>query len=464
MSTASSNRVGLVLALAGVWSGCVLDTSLKDRCDLDSDCASGRLCRDHRCRNRAAPDAQEADSSPDVAAPDAQLETGLPEVAVPDAQVEAGSPDRDARDAGPAEAPGAPNADAGDGAMEAAPLGSDHPNYAFVTSMKFSPKLQSLGAADDDCGFLAAHQGLPGVFRAWLSASWIDARDRMGAARGWIRPDGLPVADTIDDLAQGHFWYPLALDESGTKILLTDENADPVITGSTDFGLLAPDNCQDWTGSSGPFAGAGNVNATGRDWEASGDADCTVPSRFFCFGVDQAVPVSVPKPPTGARVAFISEKKLALSGGVATADFLCQIEASAAGLPGNFHALLATSTASLNQRVPTTPNDVWIRPDGVVLNPGAGTRLYDGVIAASIDITARGNVVNDDEYVLIGAADPDTPPTAEKTCLDWTLPNASMPFGASSGLVHRPDWWLNVGYPVACGFLRHVYCLQDAQP
>src|SRR5262249_30645591 len=76
-------------------------------------------------------------------------------------------------------------------------------HYAFVTSTTYVPgNWGSVGTADSACNTRAAAAGLPAVgsYRAWLSTSTVTARSRLTPARGWIRTDGLPVADTAVSL------------------------------------------------------------------------------------------------------------------------------------------------------------------------------------------------------------------------------------------------------------------------
>src|SRR5206468_3194505 len=80
------------------------------------------------------------------------------------------------------------------------PAGEPHPNYAFVTSQRVPTRFQPLEVADSRCNDAAAAAGLPGEYRAWLSTAAHYARDRLAGARGWIRTDGAPFADTVDDL------------------------------------------------------------------------------------------------------------------------------------------------------------------------------------------------------------------------------------------------------------------------
>ena len=73
-------------------------------------------------------------------------------------------------------------------------------NIAFVTST--SVQISTLGGhlgADALCAQRAEAGGLPSnTYVAWLSTSTVDAKTRLAGARGWVRPDGLPFADTLE--------------------------------------------------------------------------------------------------------------------------------------------------------------------------------------------------------------------------------------------------------------------------
>src|SRR5690606_4557544 len=82
-------------------------------------------------------------------------------------------------------------------------------NLVFVTSTTHEPaSLGGLAGGDAICAARAEAAGLPGTYVAWLSTATVDARDRLGSARGWRRVDGEPFADTVEDLASGKIFYP----------------------------------------------------------------------------------------------------------------------------------------------------------------------------------------------------------------------------------------------------------------
>jgi hypothetical protein len=138
-----------------------------------------------------------------------------------------------------------------------------NPNYAFVTSAPAPIGQLSLDAGDAICNAAAAALPSAGVFRAWLSTSTIDARDRLQGARGWVRADGTPFADTVDDIAHGRIFNPLSIDEHG----VTTSQVAVVITGTSADGRLdANMNCGDWTGDPSASATAGTTDGTTGVW------------------------------------------------------------------------------------------------------------------------------------------------------------------------------------------------------
>ncbi len=133
-------------------------------------------------------------------------------------------------------------------------------NYVFVTStapasLNFgvSPDV-ALSAADSFCN-QKANGRLPGQYVAWLSTSasgsvaGVDAVKRLiiggdptKPARGWIRPDGRPFADSAATLTAGNqVFYPIAIDETGA-----DASGRTVATGTKSDGTLSTGNCQNW--------------------------------------------------------------------------------------------------------------------------------------------------------------------------------------------------------------------------
>src|SRR5438046_556790 len=76
--------------------------------------------------------------------------------------------------------------------------GFELPNVAFVTSTTQTGNLGGLAGADAICQSRAANAALSGTYRAYLSTSVTDALSRIDRAGGWVRVDGLPVANSAE--------------------------------------------------------------------------------------------------------------------------------------------------------------------------------------------------------------------------------------------------------------------------
>ena len=138
----------------------------------------------------------------------------------------------------------------------------------FITSVGSGDgaNLGGLEGADAHCASLAEAAGLPARdWRAYLSATGVNARDRIGDGP-WYNAEGVMIAEDLDDL---HGEAPLftkatALNEKGETVKgRGDEpNQHDILTGSDAMGMLAmteagePATCSDWTGNG---AGAANV-------------------------------------------------------------------------------------------------------------------------------------------------------------------------------------------------------------
>jgi len=324
----------------------------------------------------------------------------------------------------------------------------DLPNYAFVTSAPVSIRLQSLDAADEICASLAAAVPLSGQFRAWLSTSMTDARDRLENARGWIRPDGSPFADTLDDLTQGRIFNTLSLDEHGLPV------SGVVVTGTDRDGHAdAANDCDDWSATATTSATVGTTAGTTNVWTQIDEVACDQEARLYCFGVDRSAPVA-PLAPRG-KLAFLSEAPFAVGGGLAAADALCQGEADAAHLAGAFRALLASDGASASSRVQANVGAVWWRVDGVALNrEGSGIFPDVGTLLAPLNVTSQKRYM--DTSVFTGATGPNVAGVDADTCGGWVAGS-----GATAGRVNYLPSWFADGSRAPCETRMDIYCFQS---
>jgi hypothetical protein len=114
---------------------------------------------------------------------------------------------------------------------------------AFITSGDYEARtLGGLSGADSTCNTAASAAGLGGTWKAWLSDSSTDARDRI-ADQAYYRVDGTKIADSMADLTDGSLDAALNVTESGS----TRDNR--VMTNTDSDGTKGGRNCCDFDDS-----------------------------------------------------------------------------------------------------------------------------------------------------------------------------------------------------------------------
>jgi len=132
----------------------------------------------------------------------------------------------------------------------------------FVTSTTHDGNLGGLAGADQICHDLAAAVHLDGTFKAWLSDSHTNAKDRLThASVPYVLVNGTQVAANWTDLTDGVLAVPISK---------TEENKDvtgvlAVWTGTDITGASTGGNCTDWTQNTGS-AVAGNPAKADCEW------------------------------------------------------------------------------------------------------------------------------------------------------------------------------------------------------
>ncbi len=116
-----------------------------------------------------------------------------------------------------------------------------------------------LEGADAHCAALAEQAGVTGrTWRAYLSTSAEDARDRIGAGP-WINATGETIADSVEGLhGDNNLTKETALNEIGEQVNGRGDtpNRHDILTGSTPEGTVAEGmTCEDWTSSAEETAG-----------------------------------------------------------------------------------------------------------------------------------------------------------------------------------------------------------------
>ncbi len=329
------------------------------------------------------------------------------------------------------------------------------PNYVFVTAGKETGNMGSIQTADQDCNTYATDASLPGTYKAWLSTTSEDARDRLGAARGWIRPDGQPFADTVDDFTSGNIYYPPLVNEFGLAV----DPATTVWTGTFGNGTAdTGDTCNDW-GSTSPAGRFGWASATSNYWSSDQENSCTLQKSIYCFGVNQYYDLAPPPPIPGAkRLAFVTRANWYPDSGRDAADGLCQTEAGAAGLSGSFLAMLPTTSTSVSSRFSLQPTDGnWFRPDRVQISTSP-QEMFNSDWLAPVNQYADGLGYSSQAYFYVGSTSGEQPGTLTTTCAGWTsnLGNALVGRTAFSGAV---SVWGAASR--ACTIASPIICLQE---
>jgi len=328
----------------------------------------------------------------------------------------------------------------------------DH-NIIFVTSDTQNPgDFGSLAAADALCEQLAGFAQLPeNTYVAYLSTSTQGALARIKAtgAVGWVRPDGKPVANTVQSLANGSHFYPPRLDEKGRD---QGEDNKRVATGTLQSGAVAgAATCNDYA-DPGPLVEIGYADATGRLWTEYASNGCSTAMRIYCLGTELKNPVAVTRDPA-TRLAFISPNPVVLSTKRPAFDRACQDAADAAGKAGTFLAAVPVGGEAIKARFPD--GAPWTRIDGVEVIDGTMTEQR----APFLDLTGQQR-----ELDVLGGANSFSaqPASTEETCNDWsdTTMNRDLLVGDTLRSLTKQGF---SGIAKTCTITDpvHVYCLQQ---
>ncbi len=161
--------------------------------------------------------------------------------------------------------------------------------FAQDTSMSFfvtsagpgkGANLGGLEGADAHCTALAEAAGVAGKsWRAYLSTSDTDARDRIGAGP-WFNAKGEKIADDVASLHSdaNAITKQTALDEKGNAVNGRGDkpNRHDILTGTNPDGTKSDKTCENWTGGGEGSAIVGhhdrmglNDSAEAKSWNSS---------------------------------------------------------------------------------------------------------------------------------------------------------------------------------------------------
>jgi hypothetical protein len=330
-------------------------------------------------------------------------------------------------------------------------------NIVFVTSTTSNANFGGIAGADNICQARAQAAGLAGTYRAFLTTSTASAVSRLGAASGWVRPDGKPVMNTTFDLRTGQMYFPIRITETGTDALESI-----VHTASTSDGTPHPSSstCNDYTVADGQTLVQGFSSGVSSPSTTFALGRCSDVGRLYCFGISSQATVTVTPPPTFRR-AFMTQGTFTPGGGIAAADSLCATEASNAGLPGTYKALLATTTASAASRF-NTSGPLWARVDGVPLTPTAATMFTATFWDSALVVLANGQPAGSGNVTIWGGASSFTATgTTALTCSNWSSTAGSTGGGGHNGMTRVAAFFASItSNPCSATFAR-LACLQQ---
>jgi hypothetical protein len=331
-------------------------------------------------------------------------------------------------------------------------------NYMFLSSELVNGAIGGTAGADAKCNKLAADAGLPGNYVAWLATPAApQPRNRLGAANGWIRPDGKPVLSTSAAFSAWEFRYMPLLDERGAR-------PQPLLwSGIDEYANLASSTCNGFTTASAAATGqVGQADTSDRFWVAGESATCDRLRSLMCVGIDRNAPVAVPVRVAPARRAFLTASTISPSAGLAGFDSLCRTEATNAGLANaaNFLALVAPGGGATPASRFNSNGSPWVRTDGVELAATAAAFL-NGDREAALTVTAQG-ILQGETVVISGtaAAYPNDWTTAGgQTCNNWTTSSGGTTY--MRGVATRSRQYMGTSYAKSCNGPAALYCLEN---
>jgi len=331
----------------------------------------------------------------------------------------------------------------------------DH-NLVFVSSKAYPATLGGVSAYNVECNALASAAGINDAagsgYLAMMSDFGDEASpsgdllDRIGSARGWVRLDGLPVADAATDLIGPTPYYPPVFTEQGVS---------PGFMGGgtlawTGLGIDANgnDHCVRWTQASpNSVATSGTSNALRWSGEAVTPCDNLLP--IYCIGTTRTQPLQSVPVYTGKRLWVTSTR---YTPGTSTPDQQCQSDRPAGVARGVAYIAYSDRPAS----AVLDPAALYVLSDGRAV--GTGAQLIAGQLLVGPWLLADGTPVPAFDSVWVGAERArSSAGSLYTTCQDWTSNDAGLSGSAES-----------TGYPqlgsfgntFPCSNASHLYCVE----
>ena len=283
-------------------------------------------------------------------------------------------------------------------------------------------------------------------------------RELAGGVRVGRLLRGLGIARHVDASAGDH---RERVEERLGVARLAHVRASARLERDLGFSTTAAQTCSGFSSTSGTtvLGVLGSSATSGGDrWTAhlGFSQPCANAAALGCFQIDTSIEPRgfLPGPriaDEGTRI-FVSSVSFNGSVGRATMDAQCAVDASAAGLPGTYLALVGTSASAPLSRFPRP--FPWVRVDGwTVIQRIEETDAFapailraDGTRPTSLELRAwTGSGARLD---AIGS-----------TCSDWTSAGSGVA-GASGDVTGQFDWAGSA--PPSCNTSHPVYCVRSS--
>jgi hypothetical protein len=301
-------------------------------------------------------------------------------------------------------------------------------NLIFVTQTTLPPNFGSASAYDSQCVQAAMAAGIwdgnANGYVAFTSDATSNAADRLGGARGWVRMDGRPFADTKTSLlTMGAVLNSIRYNEQGGVV----GNSESIMTGGDNSGVHVDHNdCESWTGT-GQMA-VGNAEGGPTNWATAlfGEfGGCTSSYHLICMGTTKTAPLK--QSPIAGKQIWLSNQYL----GTQTPDQECQADKPAS--VATAHALVSYSNQPASAVLNLTAN--YLRPDGTLV--GTGQQLADaGALESGIWQFGNGTYPNSRTGLEVLTGD------QSDNCFDWALPLSGISTMGLFDYGNGDSWWL----------------------
>jgi len=330
-------------------------------------------------------------------------------------------------------------------------------NLIFFTSMGFPSNLGSAAAYDAKCNAVATAAGVNTAAGNGYAAATCDAASvvmgRLGAsARGWVRMDGAPVADTqasLFNLTNPAVLDPVVFDETGVS------QPGAIVQSSCAWdGTASTQTCLNFTSTNGSDEGSGGLSTGGGEgWIDVIGFGCSASFPVYCMGKTKSAAVA-PVVTAGRKIWITNE---AYQVGGSTPDQVCQMERPAGVTTAQ--AMIATTSRTAASVLAAGMN--YVRVDGTLVGTGASIAA-GGTLSSGIWQSANG------VYSLIGevrawtgAPDLNTVGVSAGTCNNWIDPNGT----GLQGYYQQTITWWNFSQNTCSGpdfGMAPLYCVQTA--